>query len=107
IYLSSETLPYPQMKRVIAVHGDKAAMAEDLRTAVMASLGETQVQVPGENVTPIKEVLEGELAQNVKQYLELRQEYYRLLSEERYTESARVQENMSELANEMGQMVGE
>ncbi len=106
IYLSSKTLPYPQMKRVIAVHEDDAAMAGDLRTAVLAALGETQVQVPGENVTPVK-VLEGELAQNVKQYLELRQKYYQLLSEQEYTEAAKVQENMSEVANEMGQMVGE
>ncbi len=107
IYLSSETLPYPQMKRVIAVHGDNAAMADDLRTAVMASLGETQVPVPEENVTPVKEVLEGELAQNVKEYLELRQKYYQLLSEEKYTESAKVMENMSEVANEMRRMIGD
>lgn len=105
IYLSAQTLPYPQMKRVIAVHEDNAAMAEDLRTAVMAALGVKEV--PQENVTPVKEVLEGELAQNVKEYLELRQKYYQLLSEEKYTDAAKVMENMSEVANEMRRMVGD
>ncbi len=101
IYLSAETAPYPQLKRVISVYGDTAAMADNLESAVIASLGEIPLTRPpvGDNI------IVGELARVVDDYLDLNSEYRRLIAENRYARAGQIREEMLELERRMAELL--
>ncbi|KXB02323.1 hypothetical protein AKJ45_00085 [candidate division MSBL1 archaeon SCGC-AAA261F19] len=107
VYLSAESLPYPQLKRVVTVYGDEAVMENDLEISIKAALvykaGEG---IPAENVAPGENVAVEELVQVVQRYLELRNRYNELISEQKYAEAGIVMENIVDLEERMENLVG-
>jgi uncharacterized membrane protein (UPF0182 family) len=48
LYLQAEAGQLPELKRVLLAHGNRVAMAEDLKSGLLQVLGETPETVPGE-----------------------------------------------------------
>ncbi len=107
VYLSAETAPYPQLKRVVAVYKDKASMEDSLEKAVAAVLGGA-VPIPPEN-RPVENLpVENTYAiivQIVREHLELTDNYLGLMSERRYAEAGVVMEKISALEDELKKLV--
>ncbi len=107
IYLSARAgdVSIPQLKQIVAVYGDEAAMEEDLETAVRAVLGEVPEEKPPENV-PGDNVARAELFQLVEDYLDFSEQYNQLISEGKYAEAGGVKENMVDLEEKMEDYLG-
>jgi len=108
VYLSAATVPYPQLRRVVAVYKDKAVMESSLEQAVVKALSGTIPIPPDENRPtdnqPVENVYET-LVEMVREHLELTEEYHRLISERNYVEAGVVMEKISELEEEMRNLI--
>lgn len=108
VYLSAATVPYPQLRRVVAVYKDKAVMEDSLEQAVIAALGGTIPVPPVENrpvdSQPVENVY-ATLVEIVREHLELTDKYLRLMSERKYAEAGVVMEKISELEEEMKKLI--
>ncbi len=102
VYLSAQGVAYPQLKRVITVYGDTAAMENSLERSIRAVLGEEVGPTPpgpGDNVAP------GELVNLVRDYLQLREEYNQLIREGKYAEAGEIRERMEAISENMSRFV--
>ncbi|MFH1821527.1 MAG: UPF0182 family protein, partial [Methanobacteriota archaeon] len=108
VYLSAETAPYPQLRRVVAVYKDKAAMEDSLEKAVAAVLGGEIPITPRENRPVDNRPVENSYAiivEIVREHLELTDEYLRLVSERKYAEAGVVMEKISALEDELKKLI--
>ncbi|KXA89902.1 hypothetical protein AKJ61_01825 [candidate division MSBL1 archaeon SCGC-AAA259B11] len=102
LYLSAETVAYPQLKRIVVVYRDTAVMENSLRNSVAMVLGEeiTPGPTPGDNMAP------PELVQVVQRYIELREEYQRLYNRGEYAAAGEIQEQIADLVENMRRLLG-
>ncbi len=108
VYLSAETAPYPQLRRVVAVYKDKAVMEDSLEKAVAAVLGgkisSSRVENRPVDNRPVENTYKI-LVQIVREHLELSEDYFRLMSEGQYAEAGAIFEEMVDLEEEMKKLV--
>ncbi len=102
VYISAEALAYPQLRNVIAVYEDTAAMENSLEAAVRAVLGDEVEPTlpPDDNLAPV------ELVDVVREYLSLQEEYNRLIREGKFGEAGSVMDEMMKVADEMERLIG-
>ncbi len=105
IYLSATSeVEYPQLKRIVAVYRDRAEMENTLERAVIKVLGgRVEPDRPRENVVPIENV--APVVGLVRDYLELRENYNRLIIEGNYSEAGVVRQRMAELEENMSDLI--
>ncbi len=105
IYLSATSeVEYPQLKRIVAVYRDSAAMENTLERAVIKVLGgKVEPKKPRENVVPIENV--APIVGLVRDYLQLRENYNRLIGEGSYSEAGVIRERMAELEENMSDLI--
>ncbi|MGQ9788849.1 MAG: UPF0182 family protein [Candidatus Hadarchaeaceae archaeon] len=103
VYLSAEPLSYPQLRRVVAVYRNKAAMEETLEKAVAAVLQGELPAPPAENL-PLENVYAA-LIQIVREHVALTDKYLNLMAEGKYAEAGAVMEKMVELEAELKKLL--
>lgn len=100
IYLSAEGVSIPQLKQIVAVYRDEAAMEENLESAVRTVLGERPEEKPPENILGDNLAPAG-LVNLVREYLDLSEQYRQLVNQGQYAKAGEVRENMLGLQEDM------